>query len=59
MHDVAIVEVTQCENNLSADKLNCGLLKAANLVNIIINVSTWQVLKKEVDLEFILKDEVH
>ena len=59
MHDVAIVEVTQCEKNLSADKLNCILLKVANLVNIIVNVSTWQVLQKEVDLEFILKDEVH
>jgi len=57
--DVAPVKVTQCEDNLSTNKLNCGLLEAANFVNIIVDVAAWQVLQKEVDFEFILKDEVH
>jgi hypothetical protein len=57
--DVAPVKVTQCEDNLSTNELNCGLLEAANFVNIIVDVAAWQVLQKEVDFEFILKDEVH
>jgi len=34
-------------------------LEATNFVDIVVNVSTWQVLEEEVDLEFVLEHEVH
>ena len=59
MHDIARMQVAQSQHNLRANKLNCWLLEAAHLVNVIVDVAAGQVLEEEVDFEFILEDEVH
>ena len=59
MHDVARMQVAQSQHNLRSNKLNCWLLEAAHLVNVIVDVAAGQVLEEEVDFEFILEDEVH
>ena len=59
MHDVARVQVAQSQHNLRTDELNCSLLEATDLVNVIIDITSRQVLKEEVDFEFVLEDEVH
>lgn len=44
---------------MSSNELDSRLLEASDFVDVIVNVSTWQVFEEEVDFELILKDKVH
>lgn len=59
MDDAPLVQIAKGKNNLGPNEFDCGFSKATNLVNIVVNVATWEVLEEEVDLEFVLEDEVH
>ena len=59
MDDIAIVQISKRQNDLSTNKLNCWLLEAANFVDVVVNVAAWEVFQEEVDLELVLEYEVH
>jgi len=44
---------------LCANELNSRFLESFLFIDIVINVSSWQVFEEEIDSEIILKHEVH
>ena len=59
MDNTSRMQITQGKHNLGTNELDCGLLEATHAVDVVVDVATWQVLKEEVDLQLVLKDEIH
>ena len=53
------MQITQGKYNLSTNELDCGLLEATHAVDVVVDVTAWQVLKEEVNLQLVLEDEIH
>ena len=59
MYYVSLMQIAKSKHDLSSDKLHCWFHEATHFVDIIINISSWEILKEKVDLKFVLEDEVH
>ena len=59
VHDVLVMKIAEGENNLCANELNGAFLESLLLIYVVVNVSSWQVFKEEINSKFILKDEIH
>ena len=59
MDDILLVKIAKGEDNLRSNELDSWFLESFLFIYIVVNVSSWQVFKEEVDSEVILEDEVH
>ena len=59
MNYVSLMQIAKSKHDLRSDKLHGGLHEATHFVDIIINISSWEILKEKVDLKFVLEDKVH
>ena len=59
MDDILLMKIAKSEDDLRSNELDSWFLESFLFIYIVVNVSSWQVLKEEVDSEVILEDEVH
>lgn len=59
VNDLIFVEVAQCKDDLSPDKLDGAFRKPFNFEDVIVDVSARIVVEEEVNPKLILENEVH
>ena len=59
VHDRVCVEIAKSAHYLGSNKFDGSFLESLTGENVVINVTSRQVFKEEIDAEFVLKDEVH
>jgi len=59
MDYILLVKIAESEDNLCTNELNGMFLESFLFIDIVVNVSSWQVFEEEIDSEVILEYEVH
>ena len=59
MHDLIIVEVAKSQHDLRCNEFYLLLIESLNLVKVIIDITTVNILKEKVNSQFVLEHILH